>query len=67
MVDNTGRGLHLEPQPLEENDIFLAGFFLVQWCGGQGHWWEGCPPGLDREVLGGDVSRGWVWGWEAGV
>lgn len=30
-----------EPCPLEENDVFLAGFFLVEWCGGWG-------PGLEE-------------------
>lgn len=63
----TGRGLHPEPRPLEEDDIFLAGFFLVEWCGEQGHGWEGCPPGLEGEVLVGDISRDRGWGWEAGV
>lgn len=65
--ESTGRGLHPEPRPLEEDDIFLAGLFLVEWCGEQGHGWEGCPPGLEGEVLVGDISRDRAWGWEAGV
>lgn len=32
-VGRTGMGLHLKTPPLEEDDIFFAGFFLVEWCG----------------------------------
>lgn len=60
-------GLHLEPHPLEEDDIFLAGFFLVAWCGVRWHGWEGCPPGLEGEALGEHISWGWARGLVGGV
>lgn len=63
----TGRGLYLESHPLEEDDIFLAGFFLVEWCGVWWHGWEGCPPGLEGEALGGHISWGWARGLAGGV
>lgn len=40
--------------PLEEDDVFLAHFFLVEWCKGLWH-------GQKGEVLGGHVSWGWAW------
>lgn len=40
--------------PLEEDDVFLAHFFLAEWCKGLWHGQEG-------EVLGGHVSWGWAW------
>lgn len=51
--------------PLEEDDVFLAAFFLAergggQWQGGGGH---RAPPRLEGAALGGDVR----WGWAAGV
>lgn len=66
-MGGAGRGLHPEPCPLEEDDVFLAGFFLVDWCGGWGPRWEGWPPGLEGEGLGGDVGWARGWGWKAGV
>lgn len=66
-VYRTGKGLHLEPHPLEEDDIFLAGFFLVEWCGVRWHGWEGCPTGLEGEALGGHISWGWARGLAGGV
>ena len=66
-MGGAGRGLHPEPCPLEEDDVFLAGFFLVDWCGGWGPRWDGWPPGLEGEGLGGDVGWARGWGWKAGV
>lgn len=66
-VGRAGRGLHLVPCPLEEDDVFLAGIFLVEWCGGQWHGRRGCAPSLEGNALREHVSWAWARGLAGGV